>query len=209
MLGPIGVQGHALDVAAVGDGDDHVLARDQVLVLHLAIAFPDQGAARHGELGPSPVDQVVADDGQDVLARSRQDGQVALDGVGQAVRASPKMSSRPRPVRRLTASGPRMARACSSVRFGSCRPRPAWSAGRRSARPGPSCRRPARLLACSRSRASVGSAEERMMWMTSSILATATARPTSTWPRSRALFSSNLTRRTTTSSRKSRKASSN
>ena len=30
------------------------------------------------------------------------------------------------------------------------------------------------------------------MWITSSILATAMERPTSTWPRSRALFSSNL-----------------
>ena len=84
MLGPIGVQGDALDVAAVGDGDDHVLARDQVLVLHLAIALPDQGATRNSE-PILHVDQVVANDGQDVLA-VRQDGQMALDGVGQAVR---------------------------------------------------------------------------------------------------------------------------
>ncbi|MNQ75687.1 hypothetical protein D3C85_904910 [compost metagenome] len=84
MLRPIGVQGHALDVAAVGDGDDHVLARDQVLVLHLGVAFPDQGAARNGELILHQ-QQVFADDGQDVGA-VRQDGQVALDGVGQTTR---------------------------------------------------------------------------------------------------------------------------
>ena len=45
-----------------------------------------------------------------------------------------------------------------------------------------------------------------MSLITSSILATAMASPTSTWARSRALLSRNFVRRDTTSSRKARKA---
>uniref|UniRef100_A0A0N5A0B3 Glutamate synthase large subunit n=1 Tax=Parastrongyloides trichosuri TaxID=131310 RepID=A0A0N5A0B3_PARTI len=84
MLGPIGVQRHALDVARVGHGHDHVLARDQVFVFHLGVALADEGAAINAELILHQ-QQVFADDGQDVLA-IRQDGQVALDGVGQGAR---------------------------------------------------------------------------------------------------------------------------
>ncbi|MNN25312.1 hypothetical protein D3C81_1387820 [compost metagenome] len=126
--------------------------------------------------------------------------------VSARPRASPKMSSRPRPVRRDRVRA-RMARACSSVRFSLS---PSISTERGSAiNSTRAIMSPTgQALACSRSRASAGSADERMMWMTSSILATATARPTRTWPRSRALASSNLTRRTTTSSRNSRKSSS-
>ncbi len=54
----------------------------------------------------------------------------------------------------------------------------------------------------SRSRASAGSAEERMVATTSSTFDTATARPQRTWLRSRALRSSKAVRRATTSSRK-------
>ena len=54
--------------------------------------------------------------------------------------------------------------------------------------------------------ASAGSFEVRMIWITSSMLTTAIARPTRVWPRSRALASSNLVRRTTTSSRNATKA---
>jgi hypothetical protein len=43
-LRPVGGERHALDVAGVGDGDDHVLALDQVLVLDLALAVDDLGA---------------------------------------------------------------------------------------------------------------------------------------------------------------------
>ncbi len=49
-LRPIGRQRHALDVAGVRHGDDHVLALDQVLVLDLAFLLDDDGAARRGEL---------------------------------------------------------------------------------------------------------------------------------------------------------------
>ncbi len=41
---------HALDVALVRDGDDDVLALDQVLVLDLALDVDDLGLARGGEL---------------------------------------------------------------------------------------------------------------------------------------------------------------
>ena len=49
-LRPVGRERHALDIAGMGDGDDHVLALDQVLVLHLAFLIDDHGAARGGEL---------------------------------------------------------------------------------------------------------------------------------------------------------------
>ena len=58
----------------------------------------------------------------------------------------------------------------------------------------------------SRSRASAGSAEARMVATTSSTLETATARPQRMWARSRALRSSKAVRRATTSSRKAMKA---
>ena len=51
-LRAIGRERHALDVAGVADGDDHVLALDQVLVLDLASRLHDLGAARRGELRP-------------------------------------------------------------------------------------------------------------------------------------------------------------
>ena len=48
-LRAVGRERHALDVAGVRNGDDHVLALDQVLVLHLAFLIDDHGAARRGE----------------------------------------------------------------------------------------------------------------------------------------------------------------
>ena len=51
-LRPVGRERHALDVAGMRDGDDHVLALDQVLVLDLAFLLDDLGAARRGELRP-------------------------------------------------------------------------------------------------------------------------------------------------------------
>ena len=46
-LRPVERQRHALDVARMGDGDDHVLALDQVLVLHVGAAIGESrcGAA--------------------------------------------------------------------------------------------------------------------------------------------------------------------
>jgi hypothetical protein len=50
LLRAIGRQRHALDVAGMADGDDHVLALDQVLVLDLAGVVEIIGAARRREL---------------------------------------------------------------------------------------------------------------------------------------------------------------
>ena len=49
-LRAIGRERHALDVALVADGDDAVLALDQVFVLDLAFDVDDLGLARRGEL---------------------------------------------------------------------------------------------------------------------------------------------------------------
>ena len=48
-LCPVGVERHALDVAGMGNGDHHLLAGNQVLVLHVEIAFGDLRAARRCE----------------------------------------------------------------------------------------------------------------------------------------------------------------
>ena len=61
------------------------------------------------------------------------------------------------------------------------------------------------LLLISAALATGGVGEVLMVSMNSSMLASATARPSSTWPRSRALRSSNTVRRVTTSRRCSRK----
>ena len=50
-LRAIGRQRHALDVAGMRHGHDHVLALDQVFVLDLVFLLDDHGLARRGELG--------------------------------------------------------------------------------------------------------------------------------------------------------------
>ncbi len=81
MLRAIGRQRGALDVAAEGDGDDHVLADDQVFVFHVGVAIDDHAAARNGEL-VAHLDQFLANHGHDVGA-VRQQVEEALDGFGQ------------------------------------------------------------------------------------------------------------------------------
>ena len=49
-LRTIGGQRHALDVALVRNGDDAVLALNEVFVLHLAFEIHDLRLARRGEL---------------------------------------------------------------------------------------------------------------------------------------------------------------
>ena len=71
----------ALDVAARGDGHDHVLALDQVLVVHVAGPFGDLGAARDGEK-LFHLAQFVRDDAHDPLARG-EDCEVVADRVGK------------------------------------------------------------------------------------------------------------------------------
>ena len=59
----------ALDIAARGDGDDHILALDQVLVVHIAGPIDNLGAARHGEHG-FHLAQLVRNDRHDPVARA-------------------------------------------------------------------------------------------------------------------------------------------
>ena len=65
------------------DGDDHVLALDQVLVLDLAFLVDDDGAARRGELVLHGL-ELVLDDGLDARARA-QDVEIVGDLVGELV----------------------------------------------------------------------------------------------------------------------------
>ena len=82
-LRPIGRERHALDVAEVRDGDHHVLALDQVLVLDLAFLLDDDGAARRGELRLHRA-ELVLDDRLDARARA-QDVEIVGDLVGELV----------------------------------------------------------------------------------------------------------------------------
>ena len=81
LLRAIGGHRVALDVAAVADGDDHVLVGDQLLDGDLALVVDDLGAARVAEL--------LADGGQLVLDHlhqprlRRQDRFQAIDGLAQ------------------------------------------------------------------------------------------------------------------------------
>ena len=50
ILRPVKRQRHALDIALMGDGDDHVLALDEVLVLHVGAGVRNLGATRRAEL---------------------------------------------------------------------------------------------------------------------------------------------------------------
>ena len=56
-------QGRALDIAGMGDGDRHVLALDQRLVLDLDLGVDQLGLARRGEFVADCL-QLVVDDGQ-------------------------------------------------------------------------------------------------------------------------------------------------
>ena len=76
-LRPVGRQRHALDIAEVRDGDDHVFAGDQVLVVHVRTAFDDLGAARRAEF-VADGGKLVLDDGHDADAR-RQDVEIIAD----------------------------------------------------------------------------------------------------------------------------------
>ena len=84
--------------------------------------------------------------------------------------------------------------------------RPSSRAGARRASRAPAGESQLRLISAALATGGVGDA--LMSAMNSSTLASATARPSSTWPRSRALRSSNTVRRVTTSRRCARKLSS-
>src|SRR5215468_2781481 len=78
-LGAIGGEGYAFDVAAMTDGDDHVLALDQVLVLDLTFHFHDLGEPRRSELRLD-VGELSLDDVDDAGPR-RENAQVLLDFI--------------------------------------------------------------------------------------------------------------------------------
>ena len=77
VLGAEFGQRGALDVAAGGDGDDHILTLDQVFVLHVAGPVEDLGAAGDGEEG-FHLAQLVRDDRHDAVAGA-EDVEVVLD----------------------------------------------------------------------------------------------------------------------------------
>ena len=79
-LGAIGRHRHALDVAAVGHRDDHVLALDQVLDVLLELVVEDLGAARRGEL-LLDLDQLLAHQREQLVAVAQQ-LEIALDQLG-------------------------------------------------------------------------------------------------------------------------------
>ena len=79
-LGAIGRHRHALDVAAVGDGDDHVLALDQVLDVLLELVVEDLGAARRREL-LLDLEQLLAHQREQLVAVAQQ-LEIALDQLG-------------------------------------------------------------------------------------------------------------------------------
>ena len=82
-LRAIGRERHALDVALVRDGDDHVLALDQVFVFDFAGRFRDHRAARRGEFLLHRR-QFVLDDCLDARARA-QDVEIIGDFGGELV----------------------------------------------------------------------------------------------------------------------------
>ena len=153
-LGAIGGERHALDVAPVADGDDHVLALDQVLVLDLAFHLEDLGAARRTELGLDR-GQLVLDDRDDAGAGA-QDVEIVGDLVRRA--SSVRRRSRRGRARSGAAGADRGWRGPARRRGGRCRwPRPC-GADRRSARPARP--RPAagqsRAINCSRAVGGIG-----------------------------------------------------
>src|SRR5690606_29004342 len=77
LLRAIGAEGDTLDVAAVGDGDHHVLTLDQVLVVLLEAEVGDLGPSRGGE-ALLDGEKLLAQDRQEALPRG-EDLQVILD----------------------------------------------------------------------------------------------------------------------------------
>ncbi|MNL30439.1 hypothetical protein D3C87_1521760 [compost metagenome] len=83
VLRPIGRKRHAFDIAGMADGDDHVLAGDQVLVVEIGSVIADLGAARRTELLANGF-EFLADDGADALAAA-QNIEIVFDLGAQAI----------------------------------------------------------------------------------------------------------------------------
>ena len=80
-LRPIGGKRHPLDVAGVADGDDHVLALDQVLLVVLELDLLDLRAPRRREF-LAHLDQLVAQDAEQPFAAG-QDAEIVGDLVAE------------------------------------------------------------------------------------------------------------------------------
>ena len=184
-----GRQRHALDPALVGDGDDHVLALDQLLDVDVGLGVEvDEGAARGVELLLDPR-----------AARPSSPRAAARASAGSA--AAPAILLRDL----LELVGELVALERRSGAAGAARgwPSPARpTAGSRRRRPGAAAspssastsRISGRMSASGQvarhqlgARPSAGRAAARISAMTSSMLATATTRPTRMCARSRAL----------------------
>ena len=147
--------------------------------------------------------QLVLDDRLDARARA-QDVEIVGDLGGELVELVGDLVAAERG-QALQAQVEDGARLLVGQPVGAVGDRPG-GADRRSARSAPRRRRAGQSRAIKASRASLASCEARISRMTSSILATAMARPTRIWARSRALLSRKLVRREMTSSRKATKA---
>ena len=82
-LSTIGRERRALDVAAMAHQYDHVLALDEVLVVHVSVAVEDFGTAWAGERGLNR-DELVMNDCHQAGARA-QDIEIVGDFGGELV----------------------------------------------------------------------------------------------------------------------------
>ena len=84
-LGPVIGQGGALGIAAMGDGDDHLFARDEILVLEIELAINEDGAARRAEI-LAHIGEFVANDLDHPVTRTQDIEQVGdLFGQGRGL----------------------------------------------------------------------------------------------------------------------------
>ncbi len=199
------LQRRALDEAVARDGDHHLARLDQAFVVLIGSDILDVGHARRGDL----------------LARGQESPRASPPCGGCASRGCPAI---PRSSRRLPSARPGSSRA--PARSGAagavpgCRAPARRSDARcclgRSTLPGSSISASSdstissagQSRSISAARAVAASGLARISRITSSMLATAMARPTSRCARSRALSRSNRARRRITSSRKRMKQAS-
>ncbi len=187
----------ALDVAGMGDGDRDILALDQRFVFDLDIGIDQFGQPRSCEfvsIAPSSSRMIGSTRGRDA-----QDFEIFRDRLAELrhLVADLVAAERGQPLQAQIEDGlGLLLRQADRAVFGI-----AWRGSAISAISGPtSFAGQSRAINCSRAVAASGAA--RISAITSSILATATARPTKMCPRSRALVRSKRVRRVTTSSRK-------
>jgi hypothetical protein len=202
LLGPVFAQGLALDVAAVAERDHHVGRGDQVLGAQVVGAVFDQAAAR-AELALAEFladgGEFVADDGRDAFGPGQDVQQVfdfghhvlvfgddlVLLQTGQALQAhlqdflGLRVAQAVQPV---AAHAVVLFQSIRTVVVGVDHAAVGAGAGQHLAH---QFAVPGRAISSAFATGGVGAL--RMMAMKSSMLASATARPSSTWPRSRAL----------------------